>query len=401
MATDPDSSTAGFDSIDWENVAGRGPLLGRRTAGFLLSLALLGALFCYDWLLVPGTEPTLGTQGGLNWDVTRLDWLFVASLLALSFYVVVPLVRNHQRTARYWRRLRTNRLAVASLGYLGGFLLVGTLGPLILGPPDPSFSAKYQPPMFATVDYGAVALSCIGEVTHAGANSRCHGTARYLLGTTRLGADVLTVAVAGMRTSLQVASVTAVIIVPLATAVGTVAGYAGGLLDDVLMRYVDVQQSMPAFLVYLVLIFVLERSLFLIVLVFGLLSWGGVARLVRSETLQRREEGFVIAARNAGMSRFRILRRHLLPNVSSTVITATTHLIPLLILAEAAIAFLNLGPATLPSWGQTIARGFESDYFLRTWWVWMVPLVLLVATVVAFSVLGDALRDALDPRGEP
>ena len=211
---------------------------------------------------------------------------------------------------------------------------------------------------------------------------------------------MLTVVVAGMGVSLQVALISSMIIVPIATAVGTIAGYTGGLIDELLMRYVDIQQVVPAFLVYLILIFVLERSLFLIVLVFGLLSWGGVARLVRSETLQRREEGYVLAAENAGVGRLGILRRHLLPNVSSTIITATTHLIPLLILAEAAIAFLNLGPATLPSWGATIARGFESDYFLRTWWVWTIPLLFLTTTIVAFSVLGDALRDALDPREE-
>ena len=255
--------------------------------------------------------------------------------------------------------------------------------------------------MFFTVDYGGVALNCLGDVTQSATSSQCHGTLQYPLGTTSTGAGMLTLVVAGMRISLQVALITAMIIVPIATAVGTVAGYAGGLLDEVLMRYVDVQQAVPAFLVYLILIFVLGRSLFLIVLVFGLLSWGGVARLVRSETMQRREEVYVMAARNAGVGRVQILRRHLLPNVSSTVITATTHLIPLLILAEAALAFLELGVIALPSWGQTIALSYQGDYFLQAWWVWLLPLLFLIATVTSLSVLGDALRDALDPRGEP
>lgn len=401
MATDTDSTTdARFESIDWGETGTGVPLLGRRTVAFLGSLGLLGALFCYDWFLVSSNEPTFNTQGGLNWDVTRLDWLLVLSLLALLFYVIVPLAQNRQQTRRYWRRLRTSKPAVLSLLYLAGFLVVGAIGPVLLGTPDSNYIAKYQPPMFFTVDYGAVALNCIGDVTQVGANSRCHGTLQYPLGATRDGSSTLTVLVSGMGVSLRVALITSVIIVPIATAVGTVAGYAGGLIDEVLMRYVDIQQSIPAFLVYLILIFVLNRSLFLIVLVFGLLSWGGVARLVRSETLQRREEGYVTAARNAGVGRLQILRRHILPNVSNTIVTATTHLIPLLILAEAAIAFLSLGPVTLSSWGQTIARGFESDYFLRTWWVWMTPLLFLTTTVVAFSVLGDALRDALDPREE-
>ena len=377
------------------------PVVGRRTIAFLVSVGLLAILFCYDWFIAAGNQPTLGTQGGLNWDVTRLDWLFVLSLLALLFYVVIPLASNRERTQRYWRHLRTNKIAVVSVLYLVGFIVVGTLGPILLGQPDASILDKYQPPMFFTVDYGGVALNCLGDVTQSATSSQCHGTLQYPLGTTSTGAGMLTLVVAGMRISLQVALITAMIIVPIATAVGTVAGYAGGLLDEVLMRYVDVQQAVPAFLVYLILIFVLGRSLFLIVLVFGLLSWGGVARLVRSETMQRREEVYIMAARNAGVGRVQILRRHLLPNVSSTVITATTHLIPLLILAEAALAFLELGVIALPSWGQTIALSYQGDYFLQAWWVWLLPLFFLTATVTSLSVLGDALRDALDPRGNP
>lgn len=402
MATGTDSTVdAEFESVNWDEVSGGSSLIGRRTVAFVFSVGLLGVLFCYDWFIVTGNNPTLGTQGGVNWDITPLDWLFVLSLFALFFYIVVPLVRNRQQTQRYWRRLRTNKFAVVSLLYLIGFLVVGTVGPLLLGRPDTNILAKYQPPVFFTVDYGSVALNCLGDVTQSVTSSRCHGTLQHPLGTMSAGADTLTVVVAGMRVSLQVALITSMIIVPIATAVGTVAGYAGGAIDEVLMRYVDVQQAVPAFLVYLILLFVLGRSLFLIVLVFGLLSWGGVARLVRSETMQRREEGYIMAAKNAGVSRFQILRRHLLPNVSNTVITATTHLIPLLILAEAALAFLELGVVALPSWGQTIARGFQGDYFLQAWWVWLIPLLFLVATIVAFSVLGDALRDALDPREEP
>lgn len=395
------AADTGFDSINWDEVDGGGFLLGRRTIAFIVSLGLLGALFCYDWLIVSGSAPTLGTQGGISWDFTPLDWLFILSLVALFSYVVVPLVRNRQQTRRYWRHLRTNKLAVASLLYLVGFLIVGTIGPVVVGRPDANILIKNQPPAFFTVEYGRVALNCLGEVTQSALSSQCHGTLQYPLGTTSAGEDMVTVVIAGMRISLQVALITAMIIIPVATAVGIVAGYTGGLVDEVLMRYVDVQQAVPAFLVYLILIFALGRSLFLIVVVFGLLSWGGVARLVRSETIQRREEGYIMAAKNAGVSQFQILRRHLLPNVSNTVITATTHLIPLLVLAEAALAFLNLSVIVLPSWGQLIARGFNGGSLAQAWWIWLIPLLSLIATIVAFSVLGDALRDALDPRGEP
>ena len=401
MTAGTDTNTdAEFESIDWDEIDGTGPRLGRRTIAFVSSLGALGALFCYDWIVRAENSPTIEIGSGVKWDLTPLDWLFVLALVTLFFSIVLPLIRDRRRTERYWRRLRTNRLAVASLLYLVGFLVVGTVGPVLLGNPDTNILGKYQPPVFFTVDYGRVALNCLGDITRTATGSRCHGTLRYPLGTTDAGEDMLTVVVAGMRVSLQVALITSMIIVPIATAVGTVAGYIGGLLDDVLMRYVDIQQAVPAFLVYLVSTFVFGRSLFLIVLVFGFLSWGGVARLVRSETIQRREEGYVMAARNAGMSQFQILSRHLIPNVSSTVVTATTHLIPLLILAEAALAFLDLGVIALPSWGQTIARGFQGDYFLQAWWLWLLPLLLLVVTIVSFSILGDALRDVLDPREE-
>ena len=131
--------------------------------------------FCYDWFIVSGANPTL-TVGRFSWDITRLDWLFLLSLLALVFYGVVPLVRNPQQTRLYWQRLRTNKLAVVSLLYLAMFFVIGTVGPLVLGQPRPSIIAKYQPPMFLTTDAGSVAINCIGEVTQAGTNNLCHGT---------------------------------------------------------------------------------------------------------------------------------------------------------------------------------------------------------------------------------
>lgn len=400
MASRTDSTgEARFDSIDWETMDASTAPVAKRTRGFLVSIGVLGVVFCYDWFIA-GSDPTLGTQGGVQWDATATDWLFILSLLALSFYVAVPLMQNRHQTRRYWRRLRSNKFAVMSLVYLIGFFTFGTIGPLIFGAPATDILARYQPPLFFTVESGSVALNCIGEVTQFGTTSQCHGSLRYPLGTTSTGESMLTLIISGMRVSLQVALISSMITVPIATAVGITAGYAGGVVDEILMRYVEIQQAVPAFLVYLILIFVFNPSLFLIVLVFGLLSWGGVARLVRSETLQRREEGYVLAAENAGVGRIQILRRHLLPNVSNTVVTATTHLVPLLILSEAALAFLNLGPVTLRSWGQVIAQGFGSEYFPQNWWVSTIPLLFLVTTVVAFSVLGDALRDVLDPRGD-
>ena len=118
MAMDAGSDTdTKFAPIDWEEGGTSTILLSRRTVAFLITLGILGALFCYDWFIVSGANPTL-TVGRFSWDITRLDWLFLLSLLALVFYGVVPLVRNPQQTRLYWQRLRTNKLAVVSLLYL-------------------------------------------------------------------------------------------------------------------------------------------------------------------------------------------------------------------------------------------------------------------------------------------
>ena len=161
---------------------------------------------------------------------------------------------------------------------------------------------------------------------------------------------------------------------------------------------------MPAFVVYLILVFVLGPSLFLFVVVFGLLNWGSIARLVRSEVLQRREEQYIEAAKSAGVSRVTILRKHLLPNVSNTVLIGATQKIPQLVLLETALTFIGMGDLGrwFPSFGETIFMSFETSYTdpSTIWWIWLLPVTVLAVTVIALSIVGDTLRDVLDPRGE-
>ena len=390
MATDTDTGTdIQFESIDWDELNGSVLALSRRMGAFLVVFSFLVGLFLYD--LLTSYEFAVGA-----WYTSKsLDWLFILSLVVFVFFVVVPLIQNRNQTARYWRRFRKNRLAVVCLGYLVVFFVLGTASLLVLGRPDLHVSYGEQPPLFGTVEAGEVALNCAGRVTGPAIENYCHGSLRFPLGTDGVGRSVVDLVVAGMGVSLLIALVTSMLMVPIATIVGIVAGYFGGWTDDVLMRYVDIQQTIPAFLAYIVLGLVYGQSLFLIIVVFGLLSWGGVARLVRSEVVQRRGELYVTAAESAGASRLQIVRRHIFPNVSSTVLTATTRQIPLLILAEAAISFIVvLGDENVPSWGQMINDLGE------LWWIWVFPLVFLVITVFSFSVVGDALRDALDPRGE-
>lgn len=390
MTTDTDSSSdVRFDSIDWEELDGSTLTVSRRIQGFLFVLSLLSCLFFYEFF----TEYELSV--GAWYTPAPLDWLFLLSLVVLSFFVVVPVAQNRARAARYWRRFRKNRLAVACLGYLLVFFGLGTASLLVLGRPNLHVGYKYQPPLFGTVEAGEVALDCAGRVTGPAIENYCHGSLRFPLGTDSVGKSVVDLVVAGMGVSLLIALVTSMLMIPIATTVGVVAGYFGGWVDDVLMRYVDIQQTIPAFLAYIILGLVYGQSLFLIILVFGLLSWGGVAQLVRSEVVQRRGELYVTAAESAGANRLQILRKHILPNVSSSVLTATTRQIPLLILAEAAISFIVvLGDENVPSWGQMISDLSEF------WWIWAFPLVFLVITVFSFSVVGDALRDTLDPRGD-
>jgi len=184
--------------------------------------------------------------------------------------------------------------------------------------------------------------------------------------------------------------------ITLAAAVGLTAAYYGGLVDEVLMRYVDIQITFPTFFLFLLLAYTVGGSLFVLILIFGLFGWGSSARIMRAEALQRREEPYIQAAKNAGASSFWTVRRHLLPNISNSLITAASLTIPSIILAEAAIAFLGLGDLTVASWGRIISGG--RDQLRTAWWIATIPGVFLFFTILAFNFLGDALRDALDPR---
>lgn len=414
MATADDS----FGTIDWSRHEPRRLPIGARTWAFLASLAAIGALLAYDVLVVPTGESTFAW-----WDVSGLDWLFLASLSAFVFYLLVPLYRDRALTLRYWRRLRGNRLAVASLAYLTGFFVIGLTGPLIIDQLQAHFGItaahtpygvnQRQPPWGFSKPITAVApdgvtgrrarVYCTGTL----ADGICHGSLLHPFGTTAQGDDMLVQVFKGTRVALQVALITTTIIVPIATLVGTVAAEAGGRVDAVLSRNIDVVEVVPPFFVYLFVQVLYTKGLLLIVLIFGFLGWGGTARLVRSEALQKRKEEYVMAARSAGASRPSVVARHIVPNTSNTIVTAMTLLAPTLVVVEATLAYLGLGfqvpvgtgmARTAVSWGTTIKIGLQT--FPVYWWTVMIPGAFLFATVVAFNLLGDALRDVLDPRLE-
>jgi peptide/nickel transport system permease protein len=378
-------------SLEDVETAGTGRGLDVRDAVGAAGLLAWVVVLVYDYTLPPG-RPT-AVVGGYVWDATDLDWLFVLTLGFAAYAVVWPLARNRRLAAYYWRRFRRNRLALVSVGYLAVVFVLGTAGPAVLSPPSIDLAAGFQPPAFASVD-SSVPVSCVGPT----GDGRCYGTLAHPFGTTGDGKDIAVLVVYGMQVSMKLGLITTLLVVTIGTTVGTVAAYAGGVVDEVLMRYVDIQLTFPTFLLYLLLVYLFDGGLFLFILIFGLTSWGGIARLVRAEALQLAEEDYVRSARVAGAKPWHVVRYHLVPNVSGTVITAATLAIPGFILAEAALSFLQLGDPTLPSWGQVIAAGRSN--LGDAWWISTIPGVFLFLTILAFNFVGDALRDALDPRTE-
>ena len=217
------------------------------------------------------------------------------------------------------------------------------------------------------------------------------------LGTDDAGYDMFRLLLAGSRVSLLIGFLSVGIAITLGTVVGAVAGYAGGWADAVLMRIVDLFLSVPRLVLLITAVALLRPSIALIVIVLGLTGWMGVARLVRGQVLAVREREHVLAARALGYRPLRILFRHILPNVLTPVIVAATLGIGNAILAEAALSYLGLGvqpPDT--SWGLIIFSG--QDRMLDAWWITAFPGILIALTVMAFNLVGDGLRDALDPR---
>jgi len=391
MATDTDPDRIErFEDIDWKTTEMRGGLsaLSRKAFGLLLTLAAVCVFFLYDYYLVRKRKPTVPV---IEWDVSQVDWMFMVTLAVIFFYVLLPLYENPRMTRYYWREFRKNRAAVFSGGFLLFVFGTGLVGPLLLPKPEIALELGYQPPVFTSVSNN-YPIQCVGEAT----NGRCFGTFQHPLGTTGRGKDIFRLIVYGMTVSMQIGLITGLIIITIGTIVGAVAAYVGGLADEILMRYVDIQLTFPTFLLYLLLIYLFGQSLFMFILVFGVTSWGLIARLVRSEALQRTEEEYITAAQSAGAPNLYVIWRHILPNVSSTVITAVTLLIPGLLLFEAGLAFLQLGDPSIPSWGQVISAGRSDLSF--AWWISTVPGVFLFFTILAFNFIGDALRDALDPR---
>ena len=223
-------------------------------------------------------------------------------------------------------------------------------------------------------------------------------SSEFLLGTDDLSRDVLSRIMYGARISLSIGFVAVGISVTIGTLLGAVSGYLGGWVDTVVMRFVDMVISFPRLVLLIAIVALFDtHSIFMIMAVLGLTQWPGTARIVRGEVLSLREREFIEAAQALGFSRRRIILRHVIPNVLAPVIVTATLGLGNVIVLEAGLSFLGLGlePPT-PSWGSMVSGG--RGYMLDGWWISTFSGLAIVLTVVAFNLVGDGLRDALDPR---
>lgn len=271
----------------------------------------------------------------------------------------------------FWRKFMRNRLAVAGAVIVTGLFVLYFFVPAI-SPFEPNaqdLSIKLSPP-----------------------------SSDHFFGTDELGRDVFSRVLWGLRISIKVGFVAVAISMFIGTLLGSIAGYYGGWVDSFIMRFVDVMLCFPAFFLILMIIAVLEPNINYVMAVIGLVSWPGVTRLIRAEFLKLRKQEFVEAATASGFSDARIIFRHILPNAIHPVLVSATLGVAGAILTEAGLSFLGLGvqPPT-PSWGNILTSG--KDYLVHNiWWLSFFPGLALFITVLAYNLLGEGLRDALDPR---
>lgn len=268
----------------------------------------------------------------------------------------------------FWQRLRRNRMAMA-----GGAIVLFMFALA-------AAAAFWKDP--AAIDITLALLPPSWE---------------HPLGTDDLGRDVLARILYGARISLLVGFVAVGIATLIGIVLGALAGYYGRWTDSIIMRFVDIMLCFPTFFLILAVIAFLEPSIWNIMIIIGLTGWMGVARLVRAEFLSLRERDFVQAARALGASDGRIIFRHLLPNALSPVLVSATLGVAGAILTESALSFLGIGvqPPT-PSWGNMLIAGKQT--LGTAWWLSVFPGLAILFTVLGYNLLGEGIRDALDPR---
>ena len=274
------------------------------------------------------------------------------------------------RPGRLWLALSQNRLAWIGLALLALIVLVAVLAPW-LAPYDPleqNIAARLEPP-----------------------------SAEYWLGTDSYGRDVLSRLIYGARVSLFVGFAAIIVAMLVGTTIGVISGYVGGLFDQIVMGVLDVMLAFPTLLLGLMIAAMLGASLENLIIAIAVTEIAPFARVARAPTISLRERDFVEASRSYGCGPVRIMTRHILPNMMSDVVVMSSLWLASAIRTEASLSFIGLGvPPPTATWGSMIREGFEN--ILDAWWLAVFPSLAILLTVLALNLLGDALRDASDPR---
>lgn len=277
----------------------------------------------------------------------------------------------------FWRRFRRNKAALSAAVLLLLFFAAAALAP-VLAPQDPAnivLADRLKPPGFVSP------------------TTQLH----YWLGTDNTGRDILSRLLYGARISITIGFLTAALSLSIGIVVGATAGYYGGWVDSLLMRFVDFMLTIPQLPLIMIVLAIFNNSLLLLLIILGITSWMSVARLVRGEFLSLRERDFVEAARAQGAPDLRIICRHILPGALAPLIVNATFRVANAILVEAILSFLGLGvqPPTA-SWGNMLIGA--QDELGIAWWTSVFPGIAISLAVLSFNLVGDGLRDALDPR---
>jgi peptide/nickel transport system permease protein len=300
-------------------------------------------------------------------DIPKLSSEVLASPIQISYGALV------------WRRLRRDRTAMVGAALVLLLTIAAIFAPL-LSPHDPA-------------DQFRDGLTPGGQPIPS---TLLHGSLRFPLGTDSNGRDLLSRILFGARISLVVGVLANLLAVTLGTIIGSVAGYFGGLLESVLMRFTEVMMAFPTLLLAMTLVAILKPSMWIIIVVIGAVYWTWIARVIYGQVVSLREREFVTASRALGAGRIYSLIRHILPQLVPTIIVWGTLGIATNVMLEASLSFLGIGvqPPT-PSWGGMIQEA--QSYYRSAPWLVIFPGLAIMITVFAFNLLGDGLRDALDP----
>ncbi|WP_040204537.1 oligopeptide ABC transporter permease [Neobacillus jeddahensis] len=273
------------------------------------------------------------------------------------------------------KKFKKNKLAMASLFFLIAVAILSFLAPYI-----------------TTADVSRIN---IGEMS-------LEPSSKHWLGTDRAGRDVFTRLLYGGRISLLVGISCTVFVILLGTLIGSISGYFGGAVDSLLMRFTDFILNFP-FLVFVIvlnaILFGKINGLWVLIGTISILSWGGIARIVRSKILAEKENEYITAAISIGCSPAKIIMKHLIPNILSTIIVQATITFATMIVAETGLSFLGFGvPQEIPSWGNMLNSANEPDVLQFKLWIWVPPALIITITILSINFIGEGLKDAFNPK---